>query len=170
VTDLVFIDETGTQLGMTPRRGRAPKGERVVETVARNRGCNTSLVAALGVDGIGAALMIEGAIDRAVFLVYVRDVLVPSLRPGQRVIWDNLSVHRTVEVRALIEEAGCSLHFLPAYSPDFNPIESAFSKLKTLLRRIGALTRAALDEAITTALPQLTATDARAWFRHCGYG
>jgi transposase len=168
--DLIFVDETGTQVGMTPLRGRAPRGERVVEAVARNRGCNTSMVAALSVAGIDAALTIEGAIDRTVFTVFVRDLLVPQLRPGQRVIWDNLSIHRNAEVRAMIAAAGCTLHPLPAYSPDFNPIELAFSKLKTLLRCAAARTRAALDAAITAALPQLTAADARAWVRHCGYG
>lgn len=155
---------------MTPTRGRAPIGERVVETVPRNRGRNTSLVAALSVAGIGAALTIEGAIDRPVFTVFVRDILVPSLRPGQHVIWDNLSVHRNADVRRLIEQAGCTLHPLPAYSPDFNPIELAFSKLKLLLRQTAARTRDGLDAAITAALPQLTAADAQAWIHHCGYG
>lgn len=155
---------------MTPRTGRAPKGVRVVETVPRNRGRNTSLVAALGQDGVQAALTVDGAIDGAVFTVFVREVLVPRLCPGQRVVWDNLSVHRNAEVRRLIEQAGCTLHPLPAYSPDLNPIELAFSKLKTLLRRTGARTREGLDAAITAALPQLSATDAQAWIRHCGYG
>jgi transposase len=155
---------------MTPRTGRAPRGVRVVETVPRNRGRNTSLVAALGVAGIQAALTVEGAVDRAVFECFVREVLVPVLRPGQRVIWDNLSVHRNSEVRRLIEAAGCTLHPLPAYSPDLNPIELAFSKLKTILRRTGARTRAALDDAISAALPRLSATDAHAWITACGYG
>jgi transposase len=155
---------------MTPTRGRAPKGERVVAVLPRNRGKNTSMVAALGTGGIQAALTIEGAIDGPVLLAFVRDVLVPQLRPGQRVIWDNLSVHRNAAVRQLIEAAGCTIHPLPAYSPDLNPIELAFSKFKTLLRQTGARTRAALDDAITAALPQLTAADARAWIRHCGYG
>lgn len=154
---------------MTPARGRAPKGERVAETVARNRGRNTALVAALTTAGIEAALTIEGAIDHAVFELFVREVLVPKLRPGQRVIWDNLSVHRNADVRRLIEDADCSLHPLPAYSPDYNPIELAFSKLKTLLRQTGARSRDGLDTAITAALPQLTAADAQAWIRHCGY-
>lgn len=155
---------------MTPRTGRAPQGERGVETVPRNRGRNTSLVAALGVRGIQAALTVAGAITRPVFDVFVRELLVPSLRPGQRVSWDNLSVHRHAEVQTLIEAAGCTLHPLPAYSPDYNPIERAFSQLKTILRRTGARTREALADAITVALPQLTATDAQAWIRHGGYG
>jgi transposase len=128
------------------------------------------VVAALGVAGIPAALSGEGAIDRPVVEVFVRDILVPSLRPGQRVIWDNLSVHRGGEVRRLIEAAGCTRHFLPASSPDLNPIELAFSKLKTLLRQTGARARAALDEAISAALPQLTAANAAAWITACDYG
>jgi transposase len=155
---------------MTPTRGRAPKGERVVEALPRNRGKNTSMVAALETGGIRAALTIEGAIDGPVFLAFVRDILVPQLRPGQRVIWDNLSVHRNAAVRQLIEDAGCTIHPLPAYSPDLNPIELAFSKFKALLRQAGARTREALDEAITAALPPLTAADAHAWIRHCGSG
>jgi transposase len=167
---LVFVDETGAQVGMTLLRGRAPKGERVVEALPRNRGCNTSMVAALGSAGITAALTVVGAIDRPAFEVFVADLLVPTLHPGQRVVWDNLSVHRNATVRQLIEDAGCTLHPLPAYSPDLNPIELAFSKFKTLLRQSGARTREALDDAITAALPQLTAADAQAWIRHCGYG
>jgi transposase len=167
---LVFVDETGTQLDMTPRTGRAPRGQRVVESLPRNRGRNTSLVAAMGVAGVQAAFTVTGAIDRSAFELFVRDVLVPTLRPGQHVIWDNLSVHRGGEARRLIEQAGCTLHFLPAYSPDLNPIELAFSKLKTVLRRSGARTREALDAAISTALPQLTAANARAWIAACGYG
>jgi transposase len=155
---------------MTPIRGRAPRGQRLVETVPRNRGRTTALVAALGVTGIQAALTIEGAIDRPVFETFVREVLVPSLRPGQRVIWDNLSVHRGGEVRRLIEAAGCPLHPLPTYSPDLNPIELAFSKLKTLLRQTGARTREGLEDAIAVALPHLTAANAQAWIAACGYG
>lgn len=141
-----------------------------METVPRNRGRNTSLIAALGIAGVQAALTIEGAIDRPVFALFVREMLVPSLRPGQRVIWDNLSVHRNAEVRRLIEAAGCTLHPLPAYSPDLNPIELAFSKLKTLLQQTGARTRDRLDAAISAALPQLTAANAQAWIAACGYG
>jgi transposase len=155
---------------MTPTTGRAPRGQRVVEAVPRNRGRNTSLVAALGMAGIQAALTVEGAIDRPAFEVFVQDILVPTLRPGQHVIWDNLSVHRGERVRTLIAQAGCTLHFLPAYSPDLNPIELAFSKLKSLLRRTGARTRTGLDDAITTALAQLTAANAHAWIAACGYG
>lgn len=124
----------------------------------------------MGSSGIQAALTVEGAIDRSVFAVFVREVLVPSLRPGQRVIWDNLSVQRGGEVRRLLEAAGCTLHPLPAYSPDLNPIGLAFSKRKTRLRQTGARTRDGLNAAISEALPPLSAANAHAWIAACGYG
>lgn len=166
---LVFVDESGTNLAMTPRYGRAPRGQRVVGPAPRNHGPNTTLIAALRQDGLPAAMTVEGAMDRDAFDVFVAQVLVPALTPGQTVIWDNLSVHKSATAQQLIEAAGCQVRFLPPYSPDFAPIEQAFSKLKTLLRRTQARTRAALDEAITAGLATITATDARGWFAHCGY-
>ena len=166
---LVFVDESGVNLAMTPRYGRAPRGERVVGAAPRNHGKNTTLVAALSLDGIPAAMTVEGAMDRLVFDVFVDQVLVPSLRPGQVVIWDNLNVHKSVEAQEKITARGCQLLWLPPYSPDLAPVEQAFSKLKTALRRTEARTRSALDEAITAALDTITATDARGWFAHCGY-
>jgi transposase len=166
---LVFVDESGTNLAMTPSYGRAPRGERVVGTVPRNHGPNTTLLAALSLEGITAAMTLEGAADRAAFEVFVAEVLAPSLTPGQCVIWDNLSVHQSAEAARLLAARGCRLLFLPPYSPDFAPIEQAFSKLKTALRRTGARTRDALDDAITAALATITAADAHAWFAHCGY-
>jgi transposase len=166
---LVFVDESGTNLAMTPRYGRAPRGERVVGTAPRNHGPNTTLVAAMRLEGITAAMTVEGAIDRRAFDTFVTQILGPSLSPGQVVVWDNLSVHKSTVARQLIEAAGCQLLWLPPYSPDFTPIEQAFSKLKTALRRHGARTREALDEAITTDLATITAADAQAWFAYCGY-
>lgn len=154
---------------MTPRYGRAPRGERVVGTAPRNHGKNTTLVAALTLEGITAAMTVEGAMDRPAFEAFVAQVLVPALHPGQVVIWDNLSVHKSDDAQELIAAAGCHLLWLPPYSPDYAPIEQAFSKLKAALRRTGARTRAALDDAITTALATITATDAPGWFAHCGY-
>ncbi len=168
-TTVVFVDESGMNLAMTPRAGRAPRGQRVVGTVPRNHGPNTSLLAAMSPTGIMAAMTVEGAVDRAAFDVFVAQVLVPSLRPGQTVIWDNLSVHKSARAQQLIEAAGCQVVFLPPYSPDFAPIEQAFSKLKTVLRRTQARTRLALDAAITAGLQTITAADAHAWFAHCGY-
>ncbi len=168
-TTLVFVDESGTHLAMTPRYGRAPRGQRVVGTAPRNHGPNTTLIAAMSRDGITAAMTVEGAMARDACEVFVEHVLVPALTPGQTVIWDNLSVHKSVTAQQLITAAGCQVVFLPPYSPDFAPIEQAFSKLKTVLRRTQARTRAALDEAITAGLATITAADARAWFTHCGY-
>lgn len=166
---VVVIDESGTHLGMTPRRARAPRGQRAYATARRNYGTRLSLIAALTPEGMGAAMTIEGAVDGAVFQVYVRDFLVPQLRPGQVVIMDNLSVHKSTRVRQLVEAQGCTLVFLPAYSPDLTPIEQAFSKLKTFLRRVGADTIEALHGAIATGLDRITAQDARGYFRSCGF-
>ena len=165
----MFVDESGTNLAMTPRYGRAPRGERVVGTVPRNHGKNTTLIAAMSLDGITAAMTVEGAIDRPAFEAFVAQVLVPRLQPGQVVVWDNLSVHKSDEAQRRIADAGCQVLWLPPYSPDFTPIEQAFSKLKTRLRRTGARTREALDAGITAGLATITATDAQGWFAHCGY-
>lgn len=168
-TQGVFVDECGTNLAMTPRYGRARRGQRVVGSAPRNHGPNTTLLAAMTPAGISAAMTLEGAVDRDAFEVFVAQVLIPSLTPGQTVIWDNLSVHKSATAQQLITAAGCRVVFLPPYSPDFAPIEQAFSKLKTYLRRAQARTRTALDEAITAGLTTITAADARAWFAHCGY-
>lgn len=154
---------------MTPRYGRAPRGQRVVGTVPRNHGPNVTLLAAMDAAGITAAMTMTGATDGAVWSLFVRDVLAPSLRPGQIVLCDNLSVHKNQEMRHLIEAQGCHVRFLPPYSPDFSPIEHAFSKLKTALRQAGARTRPALEDAIAAGLATITPHDASAWFRHCGY-
>jgi transposase len=165
----VFIDETGSHRGMTPAYARAPRGERAYGRAPAQRGTNVTLVAALSLAGIGAAMTLTGALDRDACEAYVRDLLVPTLRPGQIVIWDNVRAHQGAAVRALIEGRGCRVLFLPAYSPDFSPIEEAFSKLKTFLRRAEARTREALEAAIAAALATITAQDARGWFAHGGY-
>jgi transposase len=153
---------------MTPRYGRALRGQRVVGVVPRNHGPNVTLLAAMSRAGITAAMTMTGATDGAVFALFVDQILVPSLQPGQVVIWDNLSVQRNQTLRRRIEAAGCLLRFLPAYSPDFSPIEHAFSKLKTALRQAGARDRAALEDAIAAGLATITAEDAAGWFGHCG--
>jgi transposase len=168
-TELVFVDETGTHIAMTPLYAYAPRGQRAIGKVPRNYGASMTLMASLSLQGMGEALMLDGAADAAAFEVYVEQLLAPSLKPGQIVILDNLSIHQGPRVRAAIEARGCRLLFLPAYSPDFSPIEEAFSKLKTLLRRQGARTREALQEAIAQALLTVTAQDACGWFTHCGY-
>ncbi len=165
----MFVDETGTNIAMTRRYARAPRGRRAQGKVPRNYGKQLSLVAALSSDGLGEAMVLEGAMDGAAFIVYVEKLLCPSLRAGQVVVMDNLSVHKSVAVRELIEAAGCSLVYLPAYSPDFSPIEMAFSTIKEALRAAGARSRETLGEAITAAIEMVTASDAAAYFRHCGY-
>lgn len=166
---LVFVDECGSNIALTPLYARAPKGQRARDSLPRNRGKNTSLIASLSLEGIGASMIIEGAANGAAFEAYVEHMLVPSLQKGQMVVMDNLCVHKTARVRQLIEDAGCHLWFLPAYSPAFSPIEETFSKVKTLLRRTKARTREALEDAITQALLTVTSQDAHGWFEHCGY-
>ena len=135
----------------------------------RNHDPRLSLVAALTPAGMGPAMTLLGAVDTPAFVAYLQQALVPALRPGQIVVLDNLSVHQAAEVRRLIEQARCHLLFLPPYSPDFAPIELAFAKLKNHLRGVGARTQAALEQAIGAAVALITATDARGWFRHCGF-
>lgn len=166
---LVFVDETSTNIAMSRRYARAPRGKRAYGKVPRNHGKPTSLIGALAHDGLGAAMTVIGAIDTLAFEFYVRKLLCPTLRPGQIVVLDNLSVHKAAVIREQIEAVGCTLLFLPAYSPDLNPIELAFSKLKTALRKAAARTQDKLDEAVSKALELVTAEDALAWFHHCGY-
>src|SRR5581483_2228794 len=167
--DLVIVDETGSRINMTPLYAYAPRGKRAIGTVPRNYGANLTLIASLSVQGMGEAMLLDGSADAAAFETYVEQILAKSLRPGQIVILDNLSIHLGPQVKQSIAARGCQLLFLPAYSPDFSPIEGAFSKLKTILRQVGARTRESLQDAIIQALPTITTTDALGWFRHCGY-
>jgi transposase len=167
----VWVDECGTHTSMTRLRGRAPKGERAYGSVPRNRGKNTTLIASMTLEGaMGECMTVEGSTKAFVFEAYVERFLAPSLRPGQIVVMDNLSAHKTGRVRELIEGRSCELWFLPSYSPDLNPIEEAFSKVKGHLRRAAARTREALVEAMGEALSAVRPRDAEGWFVHCGYG
>lgn len=154
---------------MTRPRARAPRGERAYGRVPRNRGRNTTLIASMGPEGMGPSMAVVGSTTKAVFEAYVEEVLAPALRPGQVVVLDNLGAHRGERVRELVEARGCSLLFLPPYSPDFSPIEEAFSKMRALLRKAQARTRGALLGAIGQALESVGAKDARGYFGHCGY-
>lgn len=167
--DLVIVDETGTQINMTPLYAYAPKGVRAVGKVPRNYGANLTLIASLSLEGMGEAMLLDGSADAAAFEIYIEQILAPSLRPRQIVILDNLSIHLGTRVKQAIEARGCQVLFLPSYSPDFSPIEGAFSKLKALLRRVSARTREALQDAIIEALPHITSQDALGWFLQCGY-
>ena len=169
VSRLVFVDECGTHTSMTRRYARAPKGERAYGSVPRNRGKNTTLIASMRIGRMGEAMAVEGSTTGEVFETYVEHFLAPTLEEGQVVIWDNLGAHKGDKVRELIEAKGAEVLFLPPYSPDLNPIEEAFSKVKGLLRRAGARTRKALIEAMGRALDAVTAEDTQGFFEHCGY-
>ena len=166
----MFVDESGFQRGMTRLYARARRGERAFGRVLRNRGRNLTTLAAMTVDGVLAAMLIEGGTDKAVFLTFLDRVLIPSLRPGQVVVMDNLGAHHANGVRERIEAAGCRLIYLPPYSPDLNPIEMLFSKLKALVRAVVNSTTRRLEEAIAGALKRVTPGDCRGWFAHAGYG
>jgi transposase len=164
-----FVDESGVNLAMTRRFGRAPRGERVIGTVPPNYGANLTMIAALSLQGIEAVMSIEGATDAEVFHAYAEQVLGPTLRPGDIVVLDNLSAHKIATIRTIIEGRSARLFYLPPYSPDLAPIERAWSKIKTSLRAAKARTREALELAIQQALTTITAADAHGWFTHCGY-
>ena len=168
--DLVFVDECGIATDMVRRYGRAEGGRRVTGAVPYGRWERVTVLGGLTLGGLAACMSIAGAADTPVMVAFVRRVLVPALRPGQVVILDNLSVHKAPAVRRLIEAAGCTLLFLPAYSPDLNPIEPAWSKLKAVLRGLGARSVDALHAALGQVIDAITPADARAFFRHCGYG
>ncbi len=167
---LVLVDEMGTNTSLCPLYGWAAKGERACWSVPRNRGPNTTLLASMSVEGMGPCLAVVGPTTREVFEAYIEKVLAPSLRGGQIVVMDNLSAHKGERVRELIEERGCKLLYLPPYSPDLNPIEEAFSKIKGLMRKAEARTRETLLDAMSTAISAVSARDARGFFEHCGYG
>jgi len=167
---LLFVEESGFHTSMTRLRARAPKGKRAYGKVPRNRGKNQTLIAAITLEGgMGESMSVEGATDAKAFEAYVEHFLAPSLREGQVVVLDGLGAHRTDKVRELVEGRGADLVFLPSYSPDMNPIEEAFSKIKQLVRKVGARGREALVEAIGRALRAVTTEDAAGWFAHAGY-
>jgi len=167
---LKFIDESATNLGFTRRFGRARPGQRVVEGTPGNSGPHYTLIAALSTQAVQAPWLLEGAMDGAAFEVYVEHVLVPTLRPGDIVLLDNLSFHKAPRIRRLIESVGARLEFLPPYSPDLNPIELCWSKIKTALRAAKARTFEDLLDALDDAFGSISQQDAKAWFAHSGYG
>lgn len=166
---LVFVDEMGANIALSPLRAWSPVGTRVYCSAPRNRGKNVTLLSAMSIGGMGPSLAVTGAVDSEIFELYLRRVLLPSLSPGRIMVMDNLPAHKVESVRELIEGAGCELMYLPAYSPDLNPIEEAFAKVKSILRKIEARTRQAVLEAMGTALDAITAQDARGFFEHAGY-
>ena len=166
---LVFIDETCAKTNMARTHGYAPRGDRLVEAVPHGHWHTTTFVGGLRADGFVAPMVVDGAINGDVFRAYVEKVLVPELRPGDVVILDNLGSHGVAGVRAAVERAGCRLVFLPPYSPDLNPIENAFSKLKGLLRKAAERTVEGLWERIGKLLDQFPPGECRNYLRHCGY-
>jgi transposase len=166
---LKFIDESGVNLAMPRSYGRASRGERVVGAVPQNSGANVTMSAALSVQGVEAVMTIDGATDAEVFRAYGEQVLCPTLVPGAMVVMDNLRAHKVAGIRERITARGAQLVYVPPDSPDLAPIEPCWSKLKTLLRAAQARTREALDTAIQQALAAVMPSDARSWFRHCGY-
>ena len=166
---LLFLDETATPTTLTRLRARAPRGERASGTVPHARGQNVTLLASVGPAGMGAAMVLEGALARESCDAYIAQLLLPTLVPGQIVVCDRLPVHKSARARALIEGAGCELRLLPSYSPDFNPIELAFAKIKQALRGAAERTFADIVAATGPALDAVTAADAQGFFAHCGY-
>lgn len=166
---LRVIDETGSNLALTRMYARAPKGKRARGMIVRKRGKNVTMITDLSLRGLGEAFLTDGAANGDLFEAYIEQIFAPTLSSGEIVIMDNSSIHKGKRVRELIEARGCRLLFLPAYSPDLSPIEEAFSKVKTVLRGIGARTRETLYEALEYAITTVTANDASAWFHHCGY-
>jgi transposase len=166
----VWLDETGSNLGYTPTHAYAPRGQRAHASAPRNQGENKTILAALSLDGIGPTLRFDGPMTTDRFEGYIRHRLAPTLRPGQIVVADNLQAHHSDRARAAIEARGAHFWHLPPYSPDFNPIEEAFSKVKAALRRAKARTDDALRSATWAALAAITRSDITGWFSHCGYG
>ena len=168
-TRLVFIDETGATTKMARLRGRSPRGQRCRAAVPHGHWKTTTLVAALRLDGMTAPMVIDGAMNGEAFAAYAEQLLAPTLAPGDIVLMDNLPAHKVKGAREAIEKAGATLLFLPPYSPDFNPIEQAFAKLKALLRKAAARTVEALEAAIAVALDAFTAAECANYFTHSGY-
>jgi transposase len=166
---LVFIDETWAKTNMTRLRGRAPIGQRLIDRTPHGHWKTTTLIAALDAAGIRCSTVVDGAVNAEVFEAFVEKVLAPTLRPGDVVVMDNLSSHKREKTRRLIESAGAQAWFLPPYSPDLNPIENVFSKVKQCLRSLGCRTRDALWAAMQAVLDRVTSSDATNCFRHCGY-
>jgi transposase len=169
VSKYVFIDEMGSNLGMTRLYGRAAPGQRVYDEVPGDRGGNVSTIGALGLEGMRPGLSVPGPIDSDTMLFFVEELLVPTLKRGDIIVMDNNPTHKLDEIEDAIEAAGAWVLFLPTYSPDFNPIENCWSKVKSLLRSLKPRTLDDLLAALAAAFSSITTLDILGWFRHCGY-
>ena len=166
---LVFIDESGAKTNMTRLYGRAKQGQRAVDDAPSGRWCTTTMISSVRLDGSTACMVVDGATNKDIFHAYVEHILLPTLKTGDIVVMDNLSAHKNQKVRDMIESVGAQLWFLPPYSPDLNPIEKMWSKIKAILRTLKARTEKSLINAIAKALDAITAGDAKGWFKSCGY-
>ena len=169
---LVFLDESAVLINMARRYGRSPRGQRATATVPFGNWQRLSVLGAINLDGMVAAMSIDAATDRAVFAAYLEEVLLPTLRqhkPDAVLVMDNLWAHKTSEVQAVLDRSGFAYCYMPSYSPDLSPIEPGWAKVKSYLRRVAARTIEALEHALGLALDAITAQDAAGFFRHCGY-
>jgi transposase len=164
-----FIDESGAKTNMVRLHGRCPQGHRLLSKAPAGHWQTTTMIAAVGLEGVAAPFALEGAVDAESFLVYVERILLPTLNGGEIVVLDNLSCHKHPRVRELIESVGAEVWYLPPYSPDFNPIEQMWSKIKHILRSLASRTFEGLVGAIRTALKRISIQDILGWFTHCGY-
>jgi transposase len=169
INKYVFIDEMGTNLGLTRRYGRAAPGARVLEQVPGDRGGNVSTIGAIALDGVRTGLSVPGAIDGDTMLFFVEELLAPTLNRGDIVVMDNTPIHKLDDIEDALEAVGAWVLFLPTYSPDLNPIENCWSKVKARLRSIKPRTLPDLLEALVTAFASITEHDILGWFGHCGY-
>jgi transposase len=164
-----FLDESSVNTSLTRLYGRAAPGERVVDSTPQPSGSQTTTLAVIGLEGITAPWVLSGSVNGTVFYAYLQQCVVPLLQPGDILFMDNLSAHKVAGIQELIRTCGAHLIYLPPYSPDLNPIELAWSKIKTILRRLKARTFADLIEALKQALLAITSQDIQSWFAHCGY-
>jgi len=167
--DLLAIDEMGCVTGMSRTYGYAPCGTRAISWEPASKGRRLSVIGVVSVEGFLGGLEVEGAVDGDVFEAFVEQVVTPHLCPGKLVLWDNVSFHRRESVQELIEAHGATVKFLPAYSPEFNPIEECWSKVKAWVKKKAARTIESLQAAMTEAIQQVTQRDTEGWFRHAGY-
>jgi transposase len=166
---LVFVDESGAKTNMTRLYGRALAGQRVMDDTPCGHWCTTTMISSVRLDGSTACMVVDGATTRDIFEAYIKQILLPTIEAEDMVVLDNLSAHKSQRVRELIESSGAQLWYLPAYSPDLNPIEKMWSKIKSILRTLKSRTKEALIDAIARALEMVTASDAKGWFESCGY-
>ena len=169
ITRLVFIDESGAKTNMTRLYGRAMAGQRAMDDTPSGHWCTTTMISSVRLDGSTACMVVDGATTKDIFTAYIQQILLPTLKAGDIVVMDNLSAHKNQKAIDLIESAGAQLWFLPPYSPDLNPIEKMWSKIKSILRTLKARTEESLINAIAKALEAVTANDAKGWFESCGY-